>query len=177
MSTNKRWSDEETEKLRKLWDGGLSCTQIGLLIGREKNAVIGKAHRLDLPMRGINEGFLRKPKIMTPGTHAPKGRNGKAGGLAMAARKARKGPTLVFDAAQAELPLPPSCKPVTFAEIGPRQCRYVIGEPNGPDTKMCGAKVEAHSLCGWHRRLCWHQKPKKTKVNGVFVMPRVGIAA
>jgi len=37
--------------LRTLWVEGLSSNQIGLRMGRTKNSVIGRSHRLDLPAR------------------------------------------------------------------------------------------------------------------------------
>lgn len=46
-----RWTPEKVDELRKLWDEGLSASQIGLKIGMTKNAVIGKVRRLDLERR------------------------------------------------------------------------------------------------------------------------------
>ncbi len=47
------WTDERIEKLRKLWDEGLSASQIAAKLGEgvTRNAVIGKAHRLSLKSR------------------------------------------------------------------------------------------------------------------------------
>jgi GcrA cell cycle regulator len=46
------WTQEAVARLRVLWDEGHSTTQIGLRLGCNKNMVVGKAHRLDLPKRG-----------------------------------------------------------------------------------------------------------------------------
>ena len=43
------WSDESILRLRALWDEGHSTAEIGRRLGISKNAVVGKAHRLDLP--------------------------------------------------------------------------------------------------------------------------------
>src|SRR5258708_19866700 len=41
------WSDDRVEQLKKLWEGGLSATQIAAELGNvTRNAVIGKVHRL-----------------------------------------------------------------------------------------------------------------------------------
>lgn len=45
------WATETIASLRQLWDEGLSTKKIGDRLGTSKNAVVGKAHRLDLPSR------------------------------------------------------------------------------------------------------------------------------
>jgi len=45
------WSEEIIERLRALWAEGLSTAEIGRRMGISKNAVVGKAHRLNLPAR------------------------------------------------------------------------------------------------------------------------------
>jgi len=45
------WNDEVIIQLRALWDEGHSTAEIGRRLGVTKNAIVGKAHRLDLPAR------------------------------------------------------------------------------------------------------------------------------
>src|SRR5215469_18190843 len=45
------WAEETILRLRSLWDEGHSTAEIGRRLGVSKNAVVGKAHRLDLPAR------------------------------------------------------------------------------------------------------------------------------
>ncbi|RMD87549.1 MAG: global cell cycle regulator GcrA-like protein [Alphaproteobacteria bacterium] len=47
------WTDEKIAELKKLWDRGLSASQIASELGDgiTRNAVIGKAHRLGLKSR------------------------------------------------------------------------------------------------------------------------------
>jgi GcrA cell cycle regulator len=45
------WAEETIVRLRSLWDEGHSTAEIGRRLGVSKNAVVGKAHRLDLPAR------------------------------------------------------------------------------------------------------------------------------
>lgn len=45
------WAEETVARLRMLWDEGFSTAEIGRRLGVSKNAVVGKAHRLDLPAR------------------------------------------------------------------------------------------------------------------------------
>lgn len=46
------WAKWELELLRKLWDEGLSCSQIAAQLNcRSRSAVIGMSHRMGLPPR------------------------------------------------------------------------------------------------------------------------------
>ncbi|HUN39051.1 MAG TPA: GcrA family cell cycle regulator [Acetobacteraceae bacterium] len=45
------WAEETITRLRELWSEGHSTAEIGRRLGVSKNAVVGKAHRLDLPAR------------------------------------------------------------------------------------------------------------------------------
>jgi len=45
------WNDEIIAKLRMMWVNGLSTAEIGRCLNVSKHAVIGKAHRLNLPAR------------------------------------------------------------------------------------------------------------------------------
>jgi GcrA cell cycle regulator len=54
------WTTDEVAVLRQEWALGTPTQAIGRLLGRPKDAVIGKAHRLDLPAR---------PSPIRPSTH------------------------------------------------------------------------------------------------------------
>ena len=45
------WTSGAIEQLRALWAEGHSTAEIGRRMGISKNAVVGKAHRLNLPAR------------------------------------------------------------------------------------------------------------------------------
>src|SRR5690349_23179268 len=56
------WSDDRVEQLKKLWEGGLSASQIAAELGNvTRNAVIGKVHRLGL------SGRAKGPATAPPG--------------------------------------------------------------------------------------------------------------
>src|SRR5690348_6411872 len=59
------WPDERTERLKKLYEAGLSCSQIAaeLNCGLTRNAVIGKVHRLKLERRGFIAGQRKSTKV------------------------------------------------------------------------------------------------------------------
>ncbi len=45
------WDEDTIRHLRDLWTQGLSTAEIGRRLGASKNAIVGKAHRLDLDAR------------------------------------------------------------------------------------------------------------------------------
>ena len=49
------WNAEKEKKLKELWTKGHTASQIAALLGKTtRNAVIGKAHRLNLEARAIS---------------------------------------------------------------------------------------------------------------------------
>ena len=63
------WAEETILRLRQLWDEGHSTAEIGRRLGVSKNAVVGKAHRLDLPARPSpirRDGSGGAPRRSTP---------------------------------------------------------------------------------------------------------------
>jgi GcrA cell cycle regulator len=67
------WTDETVKVLEKLWGDGLTSAAIGKVLGKTRNAVLGKVHRLALPQRFIAsakprscERVLETPPRMRP---------------------------------------------------------------------------------------------------------------
>ena len=56
--TEEFWTQDRVAKLRIMWDGEDNTTQIGEALGCSKSAIIGKAYRLGLPLRGL----ARRPR-------------------------------------------------------------------------------------------------------------------
>ena len=53
------WTEEKVESLKKLWGSGKTASQIAEIIGGiSRNAVIGKAHRLNLSAKIISLFFF-----------------------------------------------------------------------------------------------------------------------
>ncbi|MGH7044141.1 MAG: GcrA family cell cycle regulator [Acetobacteraceae bacterium] len=70
------WTEESIQRLRAFWVEGLSTAEIGRRLGVSKNAVVGKAHRLELtarpsPIHWAAVGGPARPRNRRP-VNAPK---------------------------------------------------------------------------------------------------------
>ncbi len=126
------WSDAHIADLRRLWvDEGHSASIIGEKLGRTRNAVIGKVHRMGFPLRLMGKHSSRKKpgrKAYNPG----------------AFRKSRARPPELHAARvkpvrPQEVP-PPEARMVSLMELQPRDCKWPIGDPVQPSFGFCGAK-------------------------------------
>ena len=113
------WTDATVTRLRQLWDDGHSTAEIGRRLGVSKNAVVGKAHRLDLPGRPspISAGSgkprpPRRPQVPKLGDLVP------LRSLVAPSATMRTAPSIITAAVQVIAPVPvrlgnaPCCWPV-----------------------------------------------------------------
>ncbi|MBB4858178.1 GcrA cell cycle regulator [Novosphingobium chloroacetimidivorans] len=110
------WTDERIEKLRKMWEGGATASQIADdLGGVSRNAVIGKAHRLGLKARPSPVKPNEKPARPAPVAKRPAAESRDDEQEAPAAR-----PEPVAAAPAVERPAPtPTPAPVSAAPAEP----------------------------------------------------------
>ncbi|HVB66358.1 MAG TPA: GcrA family cell cycle regulator [Acetobacteraceae bacterium] len=124
------WTEESIQRLRAFWTEGLSTAEIGRRLGVSKNAVVGKAHRLDLtarpsPIRWDAVGDTTRRRSRRPvATPRPEGPTlpplSSIAGTAQAPAAARPRPARPAPAAATAQPMisPPSAAPrVTPAPV------------------------------------------------------------
>lgn len=147
MNAPRDWTDSDIATLRTLWDEGLSTAEIGRRMGLSKNAVVGKAHRLNLPARPspIRREYAAGARRRPNRTYAERQ-------AITAARKPRM-------ATGPGVPAPPPRKPaVTLVPRYGRQepCCWVVGEPAGRRTIHCDApSLAGRPYCEAHAALAY----------------------
>jgi GcrA cell cycle regulator len=158
------WNDTTKARPRQLWDEGLSTAEIGRRLGTTKNAVVGKAHYLDLPGR---------PSPIRPrADHAPAPRPRRAKGQTLAPLPALEASTVTEKPATAngaapavpvDLPSRPSPRQTQFRTGAKRTCCWPIGEPGTSRFGFCGAEVTTSKpYCDEHSKLAYVEiKPSR----------------
>lgn len=164
------WTEEAIGRLRTLWAEGHSTAEIGRRLGVSKNAVVGKAHRLDLPARPSpirrdgNGGAPRRPaprRIAGP-TLPP------LSSTAMPAPTPSAPPPRPVVGPQAARPAAAAATPAVPAAAAPRPvltprpyartiaCCWPIGEPGTPSFRFCDAEaVPGKPYCEPHAQVAY----------------------
>jgi len=155
MASDIDWTEEAVAHLRTLWAEGHSTAEIGRRMGTSKNAIIGKAHRLRLPLRGspIREagtGTPRKPAVpRVRGPSLPPLPASAAGSV----------PPQTAPSAPARLSAPaPEPQPATvFKPLAARHpCCWPFGEPGTREYRTCdGPSVPGKPYCAEHAGIAY----------------------
>src|SRR5215469_9834581 len=157
------WAEETIARLRALWDEGLSTAEIGRRLGVSKNAVVGKAHRLDLPARP--SPIRRDGAGSAPRRSAPR----RVAGPTLpplsstAPIAAQGGGTLGLAAMAALAPKPaPLSPPARVVPPAPRPygrivtCCWPLGEPGTKSFRFCDEASEpGKPYCCEHVKLAY----------------------
>jgi GcrA cell cycle regulator len=139
------WSDETILRLRALWDEGHSTAEIGRRLGISKNAVVGKAHRLDLPARPSPirrdgpQGAPRRPSPRRASGPTLPPLSSTCGGLAETPRAFIAPPRIPQPAPRAVAPVIPRVQVVPRTYGRTIACCWPIGEPGTPSFHFCNA--------------------------------------
>tara|TARA_Y100000590_G_scaffold455238_1_gene603477 strand:+ start:961 stop:1458 length:498 start_codon:yes stop_codon:yes gene_type:complete len=142
------WNPEKEEKLRQLWKKGHSASQIaGMLGDTTRNAVIGKAHRLNLEARNTSRKSDNKIKKTKDSSLEP--RTPKLG------RRAKFKALLLDKNFEKE-------NPIKFEELNDKTCRWPVGHPHEENFYFCGrTPMDKFPYCKLHVLYAFQSKNEK----------------
>ena len=156
------WTPENVEILKEQWTLGASVRAIAIMVGGTRNAVIGKAARLALPMHQAARrppDVPRKPPARKPKAKPHPGRKRRA--------KTRSTPQGAPLPPPAPSPPPPpaAAQRIKFAGLLRHHCRYPV-TADAPFL-FCGhIRQDKSAYCSLHHALC-HVKARQEKTDQV----------
>ena len=142
------WNDEKVAKLKELWGKGSTASQIAEIIGGiSRNAVIGKAHRLNLSSKiktrsvSSNQNFQNNAEVNDP--------------------KQRQGRKNKFKSLIIEKDFEPE-NPKKLEELDEASCKWPIGHPEEQSFYFCGrSSLKDFSYCRLHLLYAYQPKGRK----------------
>ena len=142
------WNEEKVNKLKELWGKGNTASQIAEIIGGlSRNAVIGKAHRLNL-----------SAKIKTRTTTSS---HNFENSLQIKSKKVRKSK---FKSLIIEKDFEPE-NPKQLEELDENSCKWPSGHPDEKDFYFCGrSSLKDFSYCKLHILYAYQPKGKKEEI-------------
>ena len=146
------WTEEKVQKLKDLWKKGHTASQIAEMLGdTTRNAVIGKAHRLNLEAR------------------APSKSSSGSGSTSNAVKPQRKSAQPLtrkqkFQSILLDKNFEPE-NPKSLEELTDDTCKWPIGHPNEESFYFCGRKPEEDfPYCKLHVLYAFQPKGQKDDV-------------
>jgi len=143
------WTLEKETKLKELWKKGHTASQIAAILGGDttRNAVIGKAHRLNL------EGRAAFKKIKT--------KTNKDNNIPSEVKTQKLGRKASFKALLLDKNFEPE-NPKKLEELTDKTCRWPIGHPYEENFYFCGRQpMEKFRYCKLH--ILYAYQPKNVK--------------
>ena len=146
------WNEEKVNKLKELWGKGNTASQIAEIIGGiSRNAVIGKAHRLNLSAKIKTRQATSNKNFEN--SHIENNNISKRG------RKSK------FKSLIIEKDFEPE-NPKQLEELDENSCKWPIGHPDEKSFYFCGrSSLKDFSYCKLHLLYAYQPKGKKEEVN------------
>jgi GcrA cell cycle regulator len=144
------WTEEKVLKLKELWGKGNTASEIAEIIGGiSRNAVIGKAHRLNLSAKIKTRTATSSKNFDNVEANSAQSKRG---------RKSR------FKSLIIEKDFEPE-NPKQLEELDENSCKWPIGHPDEKNFYFCGrSSLKEFSYCKLHLLYAFQPKGKKEDV-------------
>ncbi len=151
------WTDERVELLKKLWQDGLSASQIAKQLGGvTRNAVIGKVHRLGLSGRAAPSKpartVFKAPRPARSVTSAPS-----------APRRISSEPVSLHAPAPPVRYVEEAPGTATVLTLGAHMCKWPIGDPAQDNFTFCGRRAGDGPYCHEHSQVAYQPAQAKKR--------------
>lgn len=150
------WTEERVELLKKLWQEGLSASQIAKQLGGvTRNAVIGKVHRLGLSGRAAPS---KPARTVFKAPRAPRPASAPAATPRRLAEPSpqQSSPARYVDEAPGT---------ATVLTLGVHMCKWPIGDPALESFTFCGRRTDEGPYCHEHARVAYQPAQAKKKAS------------
>ena len=145
------WTEEKVAKLKELWGKGNTASQIAEILGGiSRNAVIGKAHRLNL-----------SAKIKTRAATSNRSFENSVEKKNIFVKRGRKSK---FKSLIIDKDFEPE-NPKQLEELDENSCKWPVGHPDEKSFYFCGrSSLKDFSYCKLHLLYAYQPKGKKEDV-------------
>ena len=145
------WTEEKVAKLKELWGKGNTASQIAEIIGGiSRNAVIGKAHRLNLSA---------KIKTRNASSNLSQNKEAQTNNIKNKTLRRSRFKSLII-----EKDFEPE-NPKQLEELDENSCKWPIGHPDEKSFYFCGrSSLKDFSYCKLHLLYAYQPKGKKEDV-------------
>jgi GcrA cell cycle regulator len=170
------WTKERIERLKQLWGEGLSASQIAAELGTDvsRNAVISKAHRLELT-HGATTGIstshpCKPPPPKPPLTGEPSSHDGSTLASMPTHPVAANQPAVVppSPVLLREAAIVPRSEGVMILELREFMCRWPLGDPTTPEFRYCGTQaLMGLPYCPHHAQIAYQPAAERKRLGSV----------
>jgi len=156
------WTDERVELLKKLWQDGLSASQIAAELGGvTRNAVIGKVHRLGLSGRGQPTSTIKRQR-RSHSSSVRRTRTVTVGNLALKQSVDALPEAELRPRRNVVVPIP---RKLSIFQLTEDTCKWPLGDPSQEDFYFCGHdSLESQPYCEYHAGVAYQTpEPRRRK--------------